>query len=35
MIYYGRIEDSQVIYVNKTGASKGSNIFPYCYILDK
>ena len=34
MMYYDRIEVFQGIYVNKTGASKESNVFHNWYFLD-
>ena len=35
MLYYGRINVSKAIGINKTSASKESNICHYWYFLDK
>ena len=35
MLYYGRIDVSERIVINKTKESKKCNIFHYCYFSDK
>ena len=35
MLYYGGIDVSERIDINKTSTSKESNICHYCYFLDK